>query len=162
MEQWLPVREFPGYSVSDEGRVRNDRFGKMRKINHTRDGNLTVAFFVGGRLYNRSLARVVAETFVDRPRQSFNTPIYIDGDKTNCRASNLAWRPKWFAMRYREQFRLKLPDYPNPVRNIYTGTVYPTVWDVVFDRGVLYNDVVLSIYNKTYVFPLYQSFEWVI
>jgi len=162
MERWLPVREFPGYSISDEGKVRNDRFGKERKINRTRDGNLTVAFFAGGRLYNRSLAHLVAEAFVDRPRQTFNTPIYLDGDKGNCRAANLMWRPKWFAMRHREQFKLTLPDYPHPVRNIYTGTIYDTVWDVVFDRGVLYNDVVLSIYNKTYVFPLFQTFEWVI
>jgi len=162
MEHWIELQDYPGYSLSNEGRVRNDRFNKLRKINRAKDGYLSVAFYVKGRLINRSLAHLVATYFVDRPRQTFDTPIYLDGDKSNCRASNLMWRPKWFAMRHLEQFRLNLPDYPNQVRNIHTGRIYDTVWDVVFDRGVLYNDVVLSIYNRTYVFPLFQSFEWVI
>jgi hypothetical protein len=39
--------------------------------------------------------------------------------------------------------------------------VYEDVWAVVFAFGVLYNDVVLSIVNKTYVFPVMHCFEWV-
>lgn len=162
MEQWIELQEFPGYSLSNEGRVRNDRFGKLRNIAKESDGYSTISFYVRNRVVKRSLAHLVAHHFVERPRATFDTPIYLDGYKGNCRASNLMWRPKWFAMRHVEQFRLDLPDYPYAVRNIHTDRVYPTVWEVVFDRGVLYNDVVLSIYNKTYVFPLFQSFEWVI
>jgi hypothetical protein len=161
VETWVPLRDFPGYSLSDEGRVRNDRFNKLRTINH-QGGYANVAFFKNGRLSKRTLAYLVAQEFVQRPREHFNSLIYLDGDRRNCKASNLAWRPRWFALRHARQFSLTLPDYPDKVRNIDTLQVYDTVWDVVFDKGVIYNDVVLSILNRTYVFPLFQSFEWVI
>jgi hypothetical protein len=142
MEEWVPLQDFPGYSISSEGRVRNDRFDRLRKINY-HGGYATVAFYKNRRTVNRTLAHLVAREFVSRPRDTFDTPIYLDGDKRNCKATNIMWRPRWFAIRHEVQFRLD-------------------VWPLVFDRGVIFNDVVLSIANCTYVFPLYQNFEWVI
>jgi len=161
MEVWTTLPDFPEYSISSEGRVRNDRFGKLRKISY-HGGYATVRFYKNHRTVNRTVAHLVAREFVHRPRENFDTPIYLDGDKLNCKASNLMWRPRWFAVRHDQQFRLDLPDTTNRVRNIHTGELYENVWHVVFDRGVLFNDVVMSITNRTYVFPLYQSFEWVI
>jgi len=161
MERWVALSDFPGYSVSDEGRVRNDKFDKLRKV-HVQQGYATVAFMRNGKLVNRMLAQLVAREFVERQREAFDSPIHLDGDKLNCRASNLMWRPRWFALRHARQFSLNLPECPDRVRNINTGEVYDNVWQVVFDKGVIYNDVVLSIYNRTYVFPLFHYFEWVI
>lgn len=161
MEEWVPLQDFPGYSLSSEGRVRNDRFDRLRKINY-HGGYATVAFYKNRRTVNRTLAHLVAREFVHRPRDTFDTPIYLDGDKRNCKATNIMWRPRWFAIRHEVQFRLDLPKNTEPVRNVHTGEVYGGVWPLVFDRGVIFNDVVLSIANCTYVFPLYQNFEWVI
>lgn len=161
MEVWTTLPDFPGYSISSEGRVRNDRFGKLRKISY-HGGYATVRFYKDHRTVNRTLAHLVAREFVHRPRENFTTTIYLDGNKHNCKASNLMWRPRWFAVRHDQQFRLDLPETTDRVRNIHTGEVYRDVWHIVFDRGVLFNDVVMSITNRTYVFPLYQSFEWVI
>lgn len=160
MEQWLPLKGYPGYSASDEGRIRND----------LRDSILAVVRVKGRRSYvglvqnkvqvKRSLSKLICETFVynERP-EYFDTPIHLDGDLSNCRADNLLWRPRWFADRHSVQFNLNLVD-PGPVKNIDTGVVYDSVWSVVFAHGVLFNDVVLSIINKTWVFPLMNCFEW--
>ena len=33
MENWKPIEHFPGYSVSDHGRVRTDKSGKILALN---------------------------------------------------------------------------------------------------------------------------------
>lgn len=159
MEEWLPIEGYPGYEASDQGRVRNSR-GWI--INPTRigDGRPFVALAVNGAQVQRGLALLICQTFLDLPRADFNTPIHLDGDLTNCRVNNLAWRPRWFALKHTRQFRQNLGD-TGPVRNIDTGHVYANTWAVVFTFGVLYNEVVKSIVNKTWVFPIYHRFEWV-
>lgn len=161
MEQWKPLEGYPGYSASTYGRIRND----------DRDSILAVVRVAGRRCYvglmqnnvqvKRSLSKLIAETFVENERaEYFDTPIHLDGDLTNCAARNLRWRPKWFADRHTYQFTLDLIDV-GPVKNINTGVIYDGVWSIVFEHGVLFNDVVASIVNKTWVFPLMQCFEWV-
>lgn len=159
-EVWVPLEDFPGYSISNHGRVQNDRFGKLRTISR-HGGYATVSFYINRRIVHRTLSHLVACEFVDRPWGHFDTPIHLDGDKYNCRADNLMWRPRWFAVRHTEQFHKDLPQETLPLRNIHTGEEYSNVWQLVMHRGVIFNDVVLSISNRTYVFPLYQSFEWI-
>lgn len=160
MEQWLPLQGYPGYSASSYGRIRNDRRDHILAIVRAEGRRCYVSLTFEGKQVNRSLSLLICETFLQDPRpQHFDTPIHIDGDLTNCRVSNLAWRPRWFANRYTEQFNLNLIDV-GPVKNINTGVIYEGVWSIVFEQGVLFNDVVGSIINKTYVFPLMQCFEW--
>jgi hypothetical protein len=153
MEHWVPLGEYPGYSASNEGRVRNDRRDLVLAIIRAEGRRSYVALSIGGARITRSLSLIICEAFVDNPNpERFNTPIHLDGDLSNCRADNLAWRPRWFANRHTEQFSLNLEG---------TGVVYESAWSVVFNHGVLFNDVILSIVNKTWVFPLMQCFEWV-
>ena len=42
----------------------------------------------------------------------FDTPINLDGDRHNNRVENLTWRPRWFAIKYNQQFR---HPYENPI-----------------------------------------------
>lgn len=161
MEQWIELEEFPGYSVSDQGRVRNDRNQKILTVSRTNRGN-TAMVSIGadnGQL-KRGLALLVCEAFIPRPRSDFNTPIYLDGDTMNCQVRNLAWRPRWFAQKHTVQFRQDLGDV-GPIRNLDTGIFYQSVWEVVLEHGVLFNEVIQGIVNKTQVFPLGQRFEFV-
>lgn len=161
MEKWLPLLGYPGYSASDQGRVRNDRRESILAVVRVKGRRSYVGLMLQGTQVKRSLSRLICETFVpNERRQYFDTPIHLDGDLANCRAVNLLWRPRWFADRHSFQFTQDLGE-TNPVRNIDTGAMYNNVWDIVFAHGVLFNDVVLSIANKTYVFPLMQCFEWI-
>lgn len=160
MEQWLPLQGYPNYSVSDLGRVRSDSHGAVLAISRTGNARPHVSLMLDRVQLKRGLSLLVAKTFIKSPRPDFNTPIHFDGDLTNCRVSNLAWRPRWFAINHTAQFATN-PGNSGQVRNINTGVVYGDVWDVVVAFGLLYTDVVKSIVNKTYVFPLMHCFEWV-
>lgn len=162
MERWVPLREYPGYSVSDLGRFRNDNSGVLLRTTEFEHRRSYIGLMKDGIQVKRSPSKIVAETFLPKPKHpSFTTAIHFDGDFGNCRADNLDWRPRWFAIRHAEQFRKEMPEYPQGVRDIKTGELYNDAWAVVFQFGLLFMDVVISISNKTYVFPTMQTFEWI-
>lgn len=161
MEQWVPLLGYPGYSISDQGRVRNDKRDRVLTIVRLPSNYVYVGLVKDGVQVNRSLSKLVGETFLPKPtKPTFTTPIHFDGDLTNCCVDNLDWRPRWFAIKHTQQFRKDLPDYPKPVREIKTGDVFDNSWAAVFRYGLLYMDLILSIFNKTYVFPTMQRYEW--
>jgi hypothetical protein len=107
MEVWRTIYEFPRYSISNEGRVRNDDTGRLMRLSHNQYNILYVGLVSGRRQYKRSVAVLVAEAFLpDYERtEPFDTPIHLNGDKADCRAHNLMWRPFWFAVKYHRQFQ---------------------------------------------------------
>jgi hypothetical protein len=161
MEQWVTLKEFADYSISDEGRARNDKNGKFLTVCTNGRGHPYVSFWKDMRQSHRTIAGLVALHFLPPPPENLYiaTPIHLNSDLLDCRAVNLAWRPLWFAQKFTRQFKLDLGD-AGPLKNIDTGECYDSVWDVVYEKGVLFNDVIQSIYHKTYVFPLMQCFEW--
>lgn len=107
----------------------------------------------------RGVAKLVAETFVPNTKgEFFNTVIHLDGDLNNCRADNLAWRPRWFAQKFTRQFKLALIRV-GPIQDLETGLSYPDAWAPVHKFGLLYMEVFLSTQNGTRVFPTNQMFS---
>lgn len=163
VECWSPIPEFPGYSVSNYGRVRNDRYpGRYMSHFQTGGGNIHVAMVKNGVQHNRGLAKLVAEAFLKVPNPNWDlpTPIYLNGDKTDCNSENLMWRPRWFANKYTRQFGLIFRTVGH-IRDIETGIVFRDIWDeLIMVHGLLFVDIVESIEYKTSVFPTFQRFEW--
>ena len=157
----MPLQDYPGYSVSNLGRVRNDKRSTMLKIARNQSGVSLVGLTHEGIQVKRSLAKLICETFVPKPEQivPFTTPIHLNGNPIDCQANNLLWRPRWFALKHVRQFKLDLPEYP-PVRDTQTGEVFTGVWPFVLTYGLLYMDVVMSIINLTRVFPIMHNVEW--
>lgn len=62
IENWLPIPEYPGYEVSDLGRIR--RGDKIRKGTPTSDGYLRVSFWADGKAIKVSVAKLVAAAFL--------------------------------------------------------------------------------------------------
>lgn len=161
METWVPLLGYPGYSVSNLGRVRNDKRERLLTIIRLRTNYTYVGLIKDGIQVNRSVSKLVSETFLPKPSNpSFTTPIHFDGDLANCKADNLDWRPRWFAIKHTRQFRIELPDYSDPVREVKTREIFENPWSAVFRFGLLYMDLLLAIFNKTYVFPTMQTYEW--
>jgi len=86
----------------------------------------------------------------------------MDGDRYNNRVDNLVWRPRWFAVQYNRQFRKR---YENRIdcliRDVNSGKIYSDSFECATRCGLLENDLVGSILNRTYVGITYQQFEMV-
>lgn len=87
MENWVPVASRPTYEVSDQGRVRNTKTGKLLAGSIRKDGYRQ---FILGRGYTRTAHVLVLENFVG-PRPPGMLACHRDDDPANNRLSNLYW-----------------------------------------------------------------------
>jgi len=159
MEEWREVEHFPDYSVSNWGRVRTDKTGRILVLSLNQYGLLQVGLMRDGKQWHRSVPLLVAKAFIPQFSGPFDTPINLDGNRLNNHIDNLVWRPRWFAIKYNQQFR-----YPyahpilEPVIDLKTLVVSENSFECAREYGLLEEDVVLSISNRTYVWPTYQEF----
>jgi len=162
MEQWREIESFPDYSVSDHGRIRSDKTGRILSLNENQFGVVQVGLMRDGIQYHRSVPLLVARAFISQPFDAFDTPINLDGNRHNNHVDNLDWRPRWFAIKYNQQF--KIPDEDPidvPVENLKTGEISENSFECAKRYGLLEKDLIFSILNRTYVWPIYQEFRFV-
>jgi len=159
MQEWRAIREFPGYSVSDEGLVRNDDTDRLMARCVNQFDIVHVGLSKLGVQYKRSVPILVANAFIKKPRESFTTPINLDGDRWNNRASNILWRPRWFARKYFQQFAFEPAGIRRPIVEVNTGEEFPNSWAAALKYGLLDLEILDAAVNRTYVWPTYQMFE---
>lgn len=162
MEEWKPIKGFPGYQVSDYGRIYSDKTGTMMSFSMNTTGTLKVNLMRQREIITRSVPVLVAEAFLGgRPRQENMTPIHVDGDPRNNHADNLAWRPRWFAWKYARQFTEPIPpEYQTPVLNLLTNIRYLSVVAAGLDDAVLWEYVYNSILTGRPVFPTGATYDF--
>jgi hypothetical protein len=161
-EIWEDIPDFPDHLVSNFGQIYNMRTRNILVLSGNQQGVCRVALLRDGKQYQRSVSLLVATAFIPRPYPHFNTAINLDGDRTNCRADNLAWRPRWFSARYHRQFSRN--DVKNSHRPIFDETanqVFINMRAVCITYGVLAIDVMNGIESGQYVFPLGHTFRYV-
>jgi len=159
-DKWVNIQGFPGYSVNPLGQVQNDSTGRVLHTRLNQYGVPYVGLMRDWRQCIRSLPRLVAQAYLPPPSEIFDTPINLDGDRTNCAVDNLMWRPRWYAVYYVNQFK---EPYVNPIRTqvraIESQEVFPDSLSAACRYGLLEREVVLSVLNKTPTWPTYQTFE---
>jgi hypothetical protein len=159
-QEWREIVGFSGYSVSDAGNVRNDETLRIMRTSFNSHGIEMVGLMHRGVQRKKSVGVLVADAFIRTAKSiKFDTLINLDGDRANNRVTNLAWRPMWFARKYHQQFKIGPQGFACPVENIDTNEVYATSWDAALLLGVLEQEIVMSVLNRTYVFPLFQMFR---
>lgn len=162
-EEWRDLSIFPSYSVSDLGNVRSIKTGRILKRSKNQQGHLKVTLAEAGHIHTRSVNHLVAKTFLDEPlRDDFSSVIHRDGDKTNCAADNLMWRPRHYTVRYHQQFDSY--DFRNSavaIIDIKTNRIYQTIQEASVEHGLLFFDILVSAHERTYVWPTYQEFRYI-
>lgn len=158
-ELWEPIWLFPDYSVSSYGRIRSDKFERLLSLNVNQFGVVQVGLMRDGVQHHRSVPLLVAKAFLRPVDGPFDTPINLDGDRHNNHVENLTWRPRWFAIKYNRQFRYPYENHIlAPIVDLKTDEVSENSFECAKRYGLLEEDLVLSILNRTYVWPTYQEF----
>jgi hypothetical protein len=160
LTEWRPIRDFPGYSVSDTGLVRNDEADRIMAMLVNQAGVVNVGLTRNRTQYKRAVALLVAKAFLEKPKiEIFDCAINLDGDRFNNHADNLAWRPRWFATKYFQQFQHDHFDIHFPVEEMDIQEKFDSPWEAAIRFGLLQVDVMLSALNQVSVWPTMQRFR---
>lgn len=154
-EQWKDIREFPGYIISNYGNIENAEKKHHVPTRLNRQGFVMVNLWDGFTQKTRSVAILVADAFLDPPKNEYyNSIIHLNNDRTDCYFENLMWRPRWYALKYRRMFEQE------PIQcGVYiadTDETFDLLRDACVKYGLAENDVYLDMQNNRRVF----HYDW--
>jgi hypothetical protein len=121
-EQWKEVAGFPSYSVSDQGRVYNHNRGVYLKFERTTKGYHKVILLHHGVSKFKYVHDLVAVAYLGM--QDNQEVKHKDGNRMNCKVSNLELVPKGTIQD--SIYKLGLESYSG-VRVLETGQVFRSV-----------------------------------
>lgn len=102
-EQWRYVDGYDGmYQVSDLGRVRSLKFGKVivLRASKDKDGYLMVGLSKDGKTKKSYIHRLVAQAFIENDDE---TKIYIN-HRDECKQNNRLWNLEWCTASYNQTY----------------------------------------------------------
>ncbi len=90
MESWKIIEGFENYMVSDHGRVKNNKTGRIKNVKANKKGYIRVSMQMNNLEHKKLVHVLVASAFVDNPenRQFVD---HVDNCKTNNNITNLRW-----------------------------------------------------------------------
>src|SRR5690606_10066014 len=85
-EFWEPLEDYPGYEISDQGRVRNTKTGRILKVADNGSNCMIVNLQRFGRSHVCQIRWLVARICLDVPYDLDSIPQHKNGDYRDCRA----------------------------------------------------------------------------
>lgn len=135
-EIWKPISEFPIYSVSNFGRVKNNRRNHIMHGGYDKDGYRQVTISHYDKQYNRRICRLVAIAFIPNPN---NLPVvnHKDENKENDHVDNL----EWCTVKYNNSYGTKLQKNSKMVRCIETNCVFESTRKAEKDMQISHSHI---------------------
>jgi hypothetical protein len=90
MEEWRPINDYPNYSISSLGNVKNNDTGLIRKPFISKRGYCRVNLSKNSKAKHYSIHRLVGVHFLPN-WNNYPEIDHIDRDKTNNKIFNLRW-----------------------------------------------------------------------
>ena len=127
-EQWRDVEGYDGmYQVSDLGRVRSLKFGRVKVLRAYKNNNgyLRVNLKRYGSRKNFLVHRLVAQAFIPNDDESKNQINHIDECKQNNRVDNLEWCDNRYNNTYNGLHHRRMANYHrsnykrNAIKDLY-------------------------------------------
>lgn len=125
MEIWKPLRNFPSYNGSSEGRIMNIRTQRILKTQINEKGYEQVCLRKNNQQYTVRVHKVIAETFLgEHPGMDVR---HRDSDRLNNRVDNLYWSTRKETIGSSFERGDRMPNHRTPIRVVETGEVYESV-----------------------------------
>ena len=102
-EQWRDIEGYDGmYQVSDLGRVRSLKYGKVRVLRPKKNnkGYLQIGLCKNGKAKNYKIHRLVAQAFI---HNDYETKIYIN-HRDECKQNNRLWNLEYCTAQYNNTY----------------------------------------------------------
>ena len=139
MEVWKPLRNFPSYNGSSEGRIMNVRTQTLLRPTVTDKGYEVVGLRKNNKHYTVRVHRVIAETFLgEHPGMDVR---HRDENPLNNHVDNLVWSTRSETVKEVYAKGRRKPWRQVPVRVVETGRFYETIKDCAIDIGCDPSDV---------------------
>ena len=146
-EIWSEIEGFSRYAISNYGHIWNLIFGRPMSPTRTHRGHLKISLIGDdGVRHVVTVARLVAEAFVQPPNYLCTDVVLLDGDLMNVSSYNVVWRPPRTAFLYARQLKTAQPSYVHnlAVLNMTTGEKYKNIFEAGTKEGVLFRDIFAS------------------
>lgn len=165
MDDWRDIWNWPGHEVNQDGIVRNKFTKRQISTSRAKDGSPKITITKpGGIRSSLTMRRVVAEAFTQGLTlpDEFDSIIQRDGDSTNVAADNLMWRPRWFAWRYKNQFKDIRDSWIEErlIVNQRTGEVFESIYNCGVVEGLLFKDIETSLITGRVVWPSNATYKY--
>lgn len=158
MEEWKKVNEYPNFSVSNKGRVRNNLTGNILKPRKDRAGYEYVAYSrVEGKQKSLSVHRLVAIAFIPNPLNK-STVNHINGVHNDNRVENLEWatpreqnlhRYHTLGLYMSERGKQSLSSKrKKKVKRIEDGKIYNSITEASKECGVVISSISLCLTGR--------------
>jgi hypothetical protein len=164
-ETWRYIEGYSKYEISDRGRVKNKQ-GRLLSSFANQRGLVIIGLYVDATQFKQSLAILVATAFPEFANDvSYadlvadggspgNYIVHLDGNKSNCNARNLVWRPRHFAVKYHQERRNPpFVEWDRPFLLVQTGERFNHINDCCMKYGLLSYQVYISLQNGGPVYP---------
>ena len=125
MEIWKPLRNFPSYNGSSEGRIMNIKTQRIMKTFTNEKGYVQVCLRKNNQQYTVKVHKVIAETFLGEC-QGMDVR-HKDFNRSNNRVDNLEWCTRSETIKSAFERGSKLPSRRISVRVVETGNTYNSI-----------------------------------
>lgn len=146
MEIWKPLKNFPSYNGSTEGRIMNIKTQRIMKTFLNDKGYLQVCLRKNNQQYTVKVAQVIAETFLgEHPGMDVT---YKNGDRSDIDICNLEWCTRQEVIQRAFERGTKIPSRQISVRVIETGKAYDSIRACARDIGCHQTDICKCLSGK--------------
>lgn len=139
MEIWKPLRNFPSYKGSSEGRIMNIKTQRIMKAFINEKGYVQVCLRKNNKQYTVRVAKVIADTFLgEHPGMDVT---YKNGNRSDVSADNLEWCTRQEAIQRSFERGERAPSRHIPIVVIETGETYDSIRACARDIGCYQTDI---------------------
>lgn len=160
MDEWIALEEFPDYEICRRGLIRNKKTQRVRKVAPNAQGVIKVLLMKEKKQYTRSVAKLVATTFIREPEEG-EVVVHKDEDHANVSADNLEWKPRWFAQERAYQSKRDEPLRLGKIMMDATGVVYDSALECAKAIDGIEKYIILCAGNPGESIYMGSTYRWV-